>query len=265
MRPVADVWRLPNFCTATYNLNDTIAIAGQNLTRGPSSDVYRRHFKLHSAKTVHEKLTYLAEIEAAQPTHQGVHFLRATSLHEIGQTQQAVAELRKSLAQSAGHSDSHLKLGEHISAAPVTSRVQCLIHQPLCLDDHDLESLLLCETALRGAGQFLLIEAVDRLMTGNGPPSPAGAQDIVVAFETAFALNPLDFLAADGLVVAYGLSGPRAQELKAKWLRRRDEVLAVLGISLQCASKQPLLSVVWQNDLQQHASGGIPALLTALP
>lgn len=53
-------------------------------------------------------------------------------------------------------------------------------------------------------------------MTGNGPPSPAVAQDIVVAFETAFALNPLDFLAADGLVVAYGLSGPRAQELKGE-------------------------------------------------
>ena len=122
---MADAWWLPIFRAATYNLNDTIAIAGQNLTRGPSSDVYRRHFKLHSAKTAHEKLTLLAEIEAAQPTHQGVHFLRAMSLHEVGQTQQAVTELRKSLAQSPGHSDSHLKLGatSMLSAAPVVFHV----------------------------------------------------------------------------------------------------------------------------------------------
>jgi hypothetical protein len=98
-------------------------------------------------------------------------------------------------------------------------------------------------------------------MTGGGPPSANVAQEIVTALETAFALNPFDFLAADGLVVVYGLSGPDGKELMSKWLRERDEVLDLLGISMQCASKQPLLSMVWQDDMQQHTSGRIPPLV----
>eukprot|EP01043_Picozoa_sp_COSAG02_P039628 COSAG02_NODE_3144_length_7290_cov_18.513559_5_plen_96_part_00 len=83
----------------------------------------------------------------------------------------------------------------------------------------------------------------------------------MTAFETAFALNPFDFLAADGLVVVFGLSGPDGIDLKWKWLRERDEVLDALGISVQCARGQPLLSMVWEHDLQQHTSGRIPPLV----
>jgi len=92
-------------------------------------------------------------------------------------------------------------------------------------------------------------------------PSPDVAKGIIAAFEEAFSLNPFCFSAADGLIVIYGLSGPEAKDRMVEWMRKRDQVLDTLSISMECASKQPLLSKVWENDLRQHAGGGIPPFL----
>ena len=115
---------------ATFNLDETIAVAAQNLTRGPSTEVYRRHFLLNQAKSPVEKLSHIDQIEAAQPGQEGMHYLRATILRDIGKPQEAVVQLKKSIAQSPGHSESHLKLGANWSAAitspPLTEHLKVL-------------------------------------------------------------------------------------------------------------------------------------------
>ena len=108
-------------------------------------------------------------------------------------------------------------------------------------------------------GQFLLIEGMTNMLQGEGPPEDGVARQIVASFERAFELNPADFSAADGLAIVYAAAG--AGVLERAWLTKRDAVLDTLGLSLECASTEPLLSVIWGDSVRNHLRrGGAPFL-----
>ena len=61
----------------TYNLDSSVAVAAQNLTRGPTTADFQLQFEFNAARTPEDKLHKLQSIDDAQPDHAGVHFTRA--------------------------------------------------------------------------------------------------------------------------------------------------------------------------------------------
>ena len=61
----------------TYNTELSVAVAAQNLTRGPTTADFSMWSEFNDARTPADKLHKLQSIEDARPDHAGVHFARA--------------------------------------------------------------------------------------------------------------------------------------------------------------------------------------------
>ena len=145
---------------ATHNLDSSIGVAGQNLSRGASTPLMQAWTKVNEANNGNNPqlaIDALTAVQDATPEHAGVCIARADKLFDIGKQKEAIEDAQTSVNQTPGHSDSHTRLG-----------------------------------------QFKLVVALGQLLGGQQPPSQA-KDAIVASFERAFELNPFDVDAADCL------------------------------------------------------------------